>query len=369
VITYLAVINGLLLLLLTVILINSIFAPCIKKGPIPSKTPFVSILIPARDEALNISHCLEGLIRQQYPHYEIVVLDDHSQDDTAKIVCEHARLDDRIQLISGEELPVGWTGKNWACHQLSQNARGEILIFTDADNTHAPDAVLRTVGWIQKLHLGLISAFPQQITATLPEKLVVPVFDMFVYSYLPLWLTFLSKFPSLAAANGQWLAFSKEGYEVIGGHAAARNQIVEDTFLARLAKKKGIKTLTCSGKEAIWGHMYHSWNQVWLGFSKNAFGLVGFKKIPFFILISLMISLYLAPYLLVWFSPYAAPAAVAIALNVFSRAILAWKFKQPFWIGVIFHPLGIIVTIFIALNSFVRYCRGGIMWKNRFVKL
>ena len=192
------------------------------------ETPLVSILVPARNEEKNIAACLTGLSNQLYDNYEIIVLNDFSEDKTGEQIAQFCRNDQRVRTIDGNPLPNGWTGKNWACHQLSQRANGKILIFTDADNRHSPNAVSNTVGWIQYLNLGLFSAFPQQTTITLAEKLVIPVIDLFVYAGLPLWLTYLTKHSSLAAANGQWIAFTRQGYNQVDGHKSLSNEVVED---------------------------------------------------------------------------------------------------------------------------------------------
>ena len=349
-----------------VTLINALTAPMVKNGPKPSSRPQVSVLIPARNEEANIGRALATMTAQSYEHLEILVLDDHSTDKTAAVVQEFSRGDRRVRLLAGADLPAGWTGKNWACHQLSQQATGEYLLFTDADNFYSADAVEKTIGWMQKLKLSLFSAFPQQITVTLGEKLVVPVFDMFVYTLLPLWLTYLLKFPSMAAANGQWIVFTKDGYQHIGGHEAVKGQIVEDTELARLAKRRGAKVITAAGKDAVMARMYGSWREVYWGFSKNAFGLMGYKIVPFFLFVALLFWIYILPYLMVWFAPFTFFALTAIALGMIIRLLLALKYRHPF-IVVVLNPLCIGATLLIALNSFRSYRRGAVPWKDRSV--
>lgn len=350
-------------------LFNTLTAPLVKSGPQPQRRPRVSLLIPARDEERTITRCLESLRQQAYPDFEIIVLDDHSRDRTADLVREQAALDPRIRLLQGEALPPGWTGKNWACHQLSRAAAGEILLFTDADNFHAPFAVARTVGWIEKLGLDLFSAFPQQITLSWAEKLIVPIFDLFVYSLLPLWLTFYSHFSSLSAANGQWLAFTRRGYEKSGGHAAVRGHIVEDTALSRRAKQLGLKTLTTSGRDAVFGRMYTSPREVWLGFAKNAFGLMKFKALPYFLFMGLLFFIFVLPYLLLLFPALWIWALPAVGVNILLRLMLALRFGQPLFTSVVLHPLSILATILVGLASFYYYWKGDIAWKGRAVTL
>ncbi|MBM3240861.1 glycosyltransferase [Candidatus Poribacteria bacterium] len=337
----------------------------LKKRVPPQDNLIVSVLVPARNEEENISACLKGLSAQNYSAFEIIVLNDHSADRTAELVKTYCHVDSRIRLIEGQELPAGWTGKNWACYQLSRKANGEILIFTDADNRHAPYAIANTVGWMQKLRLGLFSAFPQQITVTLAEKLVIPVIDMFVYAALPLWLTYYARSPSLAAANGQWIAFTREAYNRIGGHQEVRHKIVEDVELSRLAKRKGIKILTSPGTGAVFGHMYHSWKETWEGFSKNLFGLMGYKTIPFFTVLLVLLVICVLPYFLIWLSPFSTLAAIALALNLLLRLIMVCKYRHPIFTSVVLHPLAIVFTTIIGLNSFLCFKRGRVQWKGR----
>lgn len=365
----LVVLYSLLGIIFLVTLFNALTAPMVKKGPRPGRSPLVSVLVPARNEERNIKTCLESLGQQDYPDLEVVVLDDHSTDATARMVEGLAGRDPRIRLIAGKALPAGWTGKNWACHQLSQAARGEILLFTDADNFHAPFAVTRTVGWIERLDLDLFSAFPQQITMTWAEKLIVPIFDLFVYSLLPLWLTYKARHESLSAANGQWIAFTREGYTRCGGHAAVRNHIVEDTALSRHAKRMGLKTITASGADAVYGRMYTSPAEVWYGFSKNAFGLMNYQVIPYFLFLVTLFLIFVLPYVLLFSSAFRLLVLPAVAVNVLVRLTVALKYKQPLLFSVILHPVSILATILVGLTSFYYYLRGDIAWKGRRVPL
>ena len=359
---------ALLGVVLMITLFNALTAPMLKNAPVLKAMPRASVLVPARNEEKNIGACLEGLLKQDYPNLEIFVLDDNSADNTAAIVQQFSSCDQRVKLIAGKPLPVGWLGKNWACHQLGEHATGEIFIFTDADNHYTPQAVSHTIGWMQKLQLGMLSAFCHQITRTLPEKLAVPVVNMFVYSYLPLWLTYYSKNASIAAANGQWLAFTREAYAGTGGHRAVRHHVVEDVELSRLAKRHGKKILAVSARDEVFSRMYHSGREVWEGYSKNLFGLLNFKTMPFFIVLALLFLIHIVPYIFVWFESLTTLALIAIAINLVMRLILAVKFAQPLLVSTLLHPVSVAYTILIGLNSYRGYKTGGIKWKGRLVE-
>ena len=363
------IVIGLLAIALTVTLLNAVTAPMLKKAGECRDHPRVSVLIPARNEEANVGACIEGFLSQNYNNFEILVLDDQSTDRTAAVIEKLSEQHPEIQAIRGKPLPAGWLGKNWACHQLNQYANGEILIFTDADNRPAPNAIANTVAYMQKLELGLLSAFPEKVTETLAEKLVVPVVDMFVYAGLPLWLTYFSRFPSLAAASGLWIAFTRDAYQQVGGHQVVSNQIVEDVELSRLAKKSGIRILTLAGIRVVACRMYHSFSEVWGGFSKNLFGLVRYKTIPFFMLMLCLFTMCVLPYITVWFTSLREPAIIAIAMNIAIRMVLALKYRHPFFTSVILHPFGVLLTLLIGINSFFQVKRGCLQWKGRQINL
>lgn len=356
-------------MMLVTTVVNIITAPRIARAPRPGAQPVVSVLIPARNEENTIGLCLEGLTKQDYPDLEILVLNDQSEDDTEQVVRTWIALDSRIRLLSGSDVPPGWTGKNWACQQLSEEASGEILIFTDADNRHAPFAVTNTVAYLQKYELGMLSAFPQQWTHTLAEKLIVPIMDIFVYGALPLWLTYYAPFPSMAAANGQWLALTRDAYKKLGGHHTVKSELVEDTVLSRIAKKYRMKILTLAGTGAVFCRMYRSRSEIWAGFSKNFYGLAGYNNIVFFGILAAMVSGFILPYLLWPLASLRTLALIAIGLNILIRAMLAVRYRHPFWVSLLLHPVGMFYAVMIGMNSFLSARRGIIRWKGRDIQI
>jgi chlorobactene glucosyltransferase len=355
--------------ILFITLFNAVFTPTVKTSHrLQSEASLVSILIPARNEEHNIKACLESLSTQTYQNCEIIVLNDQSSDQTGNIVAEIAKLNPIVRLVSGEDLPSGWLGKNWACHQLSRAARGDILIFADADITCSESAIANTVSWLQRYDLGMLSVFPQQLTSGWFEKLIVSTVYMFVYSYLPLWLTYYSNLPALSAANGQWLAFTQSCYRRIGGHERVRQFIAEDIRLARLVKSDRFKMITLAGNDTIFCKMYHSWTEVWHGFTKNGYELLSGHAASFFVLISLVILLHSGPYLLVMVEPLRVLALVAVVANVLIRMVVAIRFRQPFWHSILFHPIAVLGIVTIAINSFIKLKTAGIVWKERHIK-
>ena len=142
--------------------------------PPPKVAPEISIIVPARNEARQIEQCVRSLLAQNYPHVEIIVVDDRSEDDTAAIVARIAGEDPRVRLIAGEILPSGWVGKPWALHQGAQHARGDWLLFTDADTQHEPGATSASLTYARAHNLDVLSVLTEQIMITPAERIFLP---------------------------------------------------------------------------------------------------------------------------------------------------------------------------------------------------
>ncbi len=177
------------------------------------KWPFVSILIPARNEENRIEPCIRGMIQQDYPAYEVLILDDRSTDRTFNVVQAHAKRNARLKLLRGKELPAGWVGKPWACFQLSQKARGEWFFFTDADTEHKADMLKRTVQMAEEKKADVLTLFTRQITKSWMEILVIPVMAYALLAFLPArWsLRKNSRFNRFAGVSGQFVFIRKKG--------------------------------------------------------------------------------------------------------------------------------------------------------------
>ena len=369
----------------------------------PSATaPLVSILVPARDEAHRIGPCVSSLLAQDYPaaRYELLVLDDHSQDDTAGVVqalglrgeneADAAAFSPRRALLRGEPLPPGWTGKAWACHQLAAAARGDFFLFTDADTIHAPGALAATVGHALDTGAGLLSAWPRQITGTWSERLVIPLVYLLVLGLLPLaLLDWLQRHPrwarrspvrlvrALGAGNGQFLLFHRAVYERIGGHAAVRDHLVEDVALGRAVaahtgREPGMSVVNCDGSGWVTCHMYQSFPELWEGFTKNLRAAFDDARFAFWASGFVQGGVFVLPFLLAACPPLAGhwwPCALAEVAFIYGlRAAFALRFRTS-WLSVLLHPFGYALTLAIALNSWRLSTRRGVSWKGRVYRL
>jgi chlorobactene glucosyltransferase len=235
--------------------------------------PPVSIVVPARDEERSIERCVRSLLAQSIADFEVIVVDDRSSDATRAILDRLAAGDSRLRVVAGEDLPPGWVGKPWAMHQGAAVARGEWLLFTDADSVHSPASVASSLAFARAQHVDAVSTITHQELVTLAERAILP-------SILGLIFFSQGNFDQLndpgqtrrALANGQYLFVSRLAYDALGGHAALRGEIVEDVEFARRFKQDGrFRLIMAAGERLASVRMYHSFGEIWNGFSKNMY--------------------------------------------------------------------------------------------------
>jgi chlorobactene glucosyltransferase len=193
-----------------------------EKNRLPAELPSISVLIPARNEEEDIVPCLESLMKQDYPAYEILVLDDNSTDRTYERVAELAARDSRIRLLRGKTLPQGWAGKPYACHQLAAAAKGSWLLFTDADTIHAPTMLSSAMAYAHEHKLSLVSGLPLQKTASFSQRVAVPAMYFFILCCMPLWWVQGARRPRPGLVIGQFIFVNAADYHEVGGHEAVR---------------------------------------------------------------------------------------------------------------------------------------------------
>ena len=362
-----------LIVIVLISILNTLSFPRLRRAR-PARTPFVSVLVPARNEAEVISQTLSRLLSQTYPSFEVIVLDDGSTDGTLEQARQVAANDSRASVISGAPLPAGWLGKNWACHQLADHARGEILAFTDADVCWEPEALFALVNLMEKTEANTFTVWPTQESLTWGERLVIPMMMFAIIGYLPELCVRYLPWPVFAAANGQCLAFRRDTYHRTGGHAAVRSNVVEDVGLAWKTKRYGFRLVMSTGNKLISTRMYRSWPEVRDGFAKNI--LAGHGGQPVFLLLSAVFHwlLFLLPW--VWLAigwtvpvgpgwPWFPLALVGLGVGVraLSGAMTHQRIADAFLL-----PLSTILMTVIAVESLWWHFRyGGPQWKGRTV--
>ncbi|GAC1379482.1 MAG: hypothetical protein NVS4B7_13590 [Ktedonobacteraceae bacterium] len=350
--------------------------------------PHISILVPARNEERCIEACIRSLVAQTWPDLEILVLNDNSTDATASIIqriIDELALSQtgRLRLLQGKALPQGWIGKNFACHQLAQEARGDYLLFTDADTVHEATMVAAVLACIQRFGVKLLTAQPEFVLGSLSEGLVIPLLNFTIMTLLPVALVYRRPEPSLATGNGQLLCFHRSAYNAVGGHASVKGKILEDVLLARAVKTAGYRMIFVDALDFTRCRMYSSFTEVWQGFSKNLFAFYNYSLCFALIALLLNLALFVVPPLLALIAllfhlslNLLAPGLGAYALAVLMRVMLTVRFTRHrqslmplLWLSLL-HPLSITLEGLILLNSSYQHYRyKEVAWKGRYYKV
>lgn len=359
--------------LLIMFFINLLNQVTIKKINIIQKTacelPFVSILIPARNESGNILNCVNSCLVQDYPDFEVIVLDDNSEDGTFELIS--AVRNSKLKLIKGEPLEEGWVGKSFACHQLQKEAKGEYLLFLDADTNLKSEALKSSVEFALKENTGLLSLMPEELAHTFWEKVSIPMLHFTIMTMVPLILVEKTRKPSLTVSNGQFMLFKKSVYDESGGHFSVRNNIVDDIWLGRKVKTAGHKLIFSDGTDIASCRMYKNLNEIIKGFSKNLFPGLSFSLLLLSFVIILYFSVYIFPVFILFYSLIKSDYELiifsisAILIPVLIRISHSFKYNLPFFASFL-NFIGASLIIILGVNSFrlVKYGAGA-GWKGR----
>lgn len=344
-----------------------------EKGELPEPLPLISILVPARNEEKDIATCLDSLRKQDYPSYEILVLDDSSSDNTAAVVERIAAADPRVRLLRGKPLPQGWAGKPFACHQLASEARGSWLLFTDADTTHAPEMLRSALAYASSNRLSLLSGFPLQHTVSSSQRVVIPAIYFILLSCLPLWWLQGSSKPKPGLTIGQFIFVSAADYRQIGGHEAVKSRILEDVWLGfemvRRGKRQGVVDLS----DVVACRMYEGVGDLWEGFTKWTYSVGSFSSWVLGLLMVAGVSLFVAPFVLVacHFSPmpgtygWSAVIVLQVVAILLMRILIDHRFGHSYLYS-LSHPAGISFMMFSGVYGGIRRLNGsGVQWKER----
>jgi chlorobactene glucosyltransferase len=325
----------------------------------------VSVLVPARNEAARIEACLRSIAASDQPLLEIVVYDDQSSDDTAAIVERLRGEIANLRLLRGVPLPAGWVGKPHACERLAEAARGEVLVFVDADVEVTSSGIGRLMSLLDRAEV--VTAAPEQRMESFVERLVMPLLVASYTSWLPLRLVIDSRDERLVAANGQLVALSRRDLDDLGGFAAVAHEIVDDVAFCRLAKREGKRVIFADGSRMARCRMYASASALWRGFSKNVYEGLG-SPVALAVAVLAHLSAFVVPYAALvaslWFSSLLWPALLGVGANVSLRALLARRFRHPLE-GLLLHPVAVLALVAISLNSLRWSLTGRLEWAGR----
>ncbi len=359
-------------------------AEIIKTSGISSKAhPCISICIPARNEELTIEKCVHSLANQDYPNYEVLILNDCSTDHTDEILKKlKKQYPSKIKIIDGSPKPGNWLGKPWACHQLSEKAAGSYLIFADADTWFEPQVLNHTIQRFRQYDLDFITVWPQQIIKSFWEQVLIPMLYYALLGFLitdyvtklPKWIPkYFHSFvaPYFVAANGQFMAFKREAYEKTGGHTSVKNEVVEDMALSKIARINGLKMRMFHGISQVFCRMYRNHHDIFEGFRKNF--LHGFNKNVFLFSISALFHMlvYLFPVYTLLNGLWNSDASLillsilALSLPVAQRILLSFWFRwKPVY--ALTHFLGVLWFERLGIRVLFDYISGReIRWKDR----
>ena len=332
----------------------------------------VSVLIPARNEETKIGLSLAALVLQRYTPMEILVLDDDSGDNTLEIIRSFEQRDHRIRVIQGKELPDGWIGKNWACHQLFNEAKGDYLLFMDADTILAPGAITASMHQSKGQSADLLTVMPKRMAGCIAEKLMYPFLDWFLFSWLPMRAAHGRKNSYLSASFGQFMLFKKESYNKIGGHYSIWNNPLDDFSLGRMVKKSGLKWLLFSGAGSVDVLAGKGNVDAFMSISRSLFPAINYSFMVFMLLFSLLFGMCFIPIsTILGFDKLSSPGSefvfisyISLSLIAISWVIVCKKFEHSI-ITVVFYPFCICLMFIAAWQSVIAYNLRITTWKDR----
>jgi chlorobactene glucosyltransferase len=345
--------------------------PNLTNAPLASGR-LASIIVPARNEAVTIATVVSSILETTYSPMELIVVDDQSTDTTADIL--RRMTDPRLRVITGEPLPAGWYGKAWACLQGYQAARGEILLFTDADTRHQPELLARAAGALLENGSDLVTISPLQRCITFWERLVMPqIWLLLALRYHPRAVNRARKARDVIA-NGQFILTTRTAYETAGTHAAVRGEVAEDLALAQTYLRHGLKLYFAFAERLMETRMYRSLRELIEGWSKNIY-LGGRRSFPDEPVLRALVPLMLTLAMVFWLAP---PIWLVLSIVTHGHvvpAVMATTFSALFWMLIcsgmdipprygLAYPLGALTALYIVFRSTWRG-RAMVAWRGR----
>jgi chlorobactene glucosyltransferase len=343
----------------------------------PVEGTLVSIIIPARNEAGTIETVVRSVLASQYRPFELLVVDDCSTDETATTVERLAGADRRVRLVRGTPLPGGWYGKPWACEQGFRAARGELLLFTDADTRHAPELLGRAVAALRREQADLVTVAPRQLCLGFWERVIMPqIWLLLGLRYHPGRVN-RARRPRDVIANGQFILTTRAAYEWVGGHGAVRDEVAEDLALAQTYLRHGCRLHFAFAERLMETRMYQNLRELLEGWSKNVY-LGGRRSFPDEPVLRALVPVMLAAATVFWLIPPAVlsagalgadvaglqvAAAVATGLSALFWALVSYGMKIPVLYGLLY-PAGAAMALYIFARSTWRGSRR-VEWRGR----
>ncbi|HET9095271.1 MAG TPA: glycosyltransferase family 2 protein [Candidatus Baltobacteraceae bacterium] len=340
-------------------------------GPVDG-LPFLSIIVPARNEERQIENCVRSLLSQEYEDFEVVVVNDRSTDRTAEILERIAREEPRLRMVQGDELPEGWVGKPWALAQGMRAAGGSWLLYTDADTEHHAYACASAMRYTLAKSAQFLSLLPTQRFETPAERVILPtILWMIAFGIGSLDAINDPKRLDAAIFNGQYLLCERAAFETLGGHERVRASVAEDYDLARIVKRDGrFRSMLVGANDLVYTRMYRSFREIWDGFSKNLY--IGLKDDPRQAVLALVVLAAISPIPEIRLVSAlrkrqyrtAAKMAASIAASAAAAEFGMRRSRFPRGSG-FFFPIGAATMLAIFVNSAFQHRTGRVHWRGR----
>ncbi|MBM7647881.1 glycosyltransferase involved in cell wall biosynthesis [Bacillus ectoiniformans] len=320
-----------------------------------------------RNEERNVKDCIESIQALTYPHWECIIIDDQSNDQTPALLKKYTESDSRFTVIQGRPLPKDWVGKVHACDQLSEAANGDYLLFLDADVRIKPNTIQQALFVMKRHQSGLVTGFAHFPVHTWLAKLLVPLQTFIVFFHLPVLVANYTLFPASTAAHGGFMFFECKAYRHMGGHQKVKDSLVEDIHIAREMKKSGKRVTLTNISPSVACYMYETNEEVWKGFLKNIYAGLGRSPLMAAAAAVFYFSFYVLPFILAiaglalhdWL--YLAPLVITY-LQVFAVDAASNQSKWHF-IYMPFSAAALIILMFASMKQ--SHTGKGYEWKGR----
>lgn len=307
---------------------------------------------------------MRALLAQTYPSLEVIVVDDHSTDGTGAILQRIAAEDPRLVTFRGEDTPAGWLGKPWALHQGSLRAKGDLLLFVDADVIYQPEAVAAAVARIEETGVSMLSLFPRIGMRGFWEHIAMPNLAVMFFTVIDVWLANRTRIPLLGVGGGPGNLVRRGDYENAGGHEALKDAVVDDVALARLMRRAGFRTEAVRADDYVFVHMYRGLREVVDGFTKNCFTTFGRSYTAVAVLSLGSVIVHVLPYVMIFTGDPLWIASVVLA--TLTRIILFSSLGYRLDNAVFGNPLMVLLWTYILLRStWITGIRRRLYWRGR----
>jgi chlorobactene glucosyltransferase len=335
--------------------------------------PRVSVVIPARNEERDVESAVRSHLAQDYSNFEVVVVDDRSTDGTWGILKRLALEDARLCVVEGIEPPSGWLGKPHALAQGAAAAKGDLLLFADADVRYHPRALSGAVAYLEDRRLDFLMLLPRVEMRGFWENVLMP-YLLVAFFQAPGFMANWRRPRSIAAGGGAGNLVRRAVYDSVGGHAALRDSVVDDVRLGFAIKGAGYRFGVVRAEDEVVVRMYRGFREVFDGFTKNVAyiyqGAAGLLLLPV-TLVTLTVAMLPPATLVAAVAGARVPAtdiglaAAGFALAVLARIILAGSLSDPLW-PAFTHPIMAAVWSGILTRSlFRRFVRRRLTWRGR----